>query len=90
MILSSIRAVCPTNPEWESQWETFGKAERFPALVFSALQLGLLFARWVLSTALNERAQSSQVWPPCEQCGHRLRSKGFRPRQLSTLIGVVH
>lgn len=89
MILSSIREVCPTNPEWTDQWEKFSEAERFPSLVCSALQLGLLFARWVLSTALNERAQAPQTWPLCEQCGHRLRSKGFRARQMTTLIGVV-
>lgn len=89
MILSSIQELCPTNPEWERQWNRFSDAEQFPAMVCSALHLGLLFARWVLSTHLNERAQAPQVWPACEQCGHRLRSKGFRSRQLSTLIGVV-
>ena len=89
MIVSSIREFCPESREWQSVWEQFEQAERFPALVCSALQLGLLFARWVLSTALHERAQSPQGWPTCEQCGQRLRSKGFRPRQLTTLIGVV-
>lgn len=89
MIISSIQAVCPTEPEWQSQWESLAAAEQFPAMVCSALQLGLLFARWVLSTHLNERAQSPHPWPTCEQCGRRLRSKGFRSRQLSTLIGVV-
>lgn len=89
MIVSSIREHCPENREWARQWEAFSQAQRFPALVCSALQLGLLFAQWVLETALNERAQLAQAWPACEQCGHRLRSKGFRPRQLTTLIGVV-
>lgn len=89
MILSSIEEFCPTSREWTHQWEIFCGAERFPALVCSALQLGLLFARWVLETALDERAQARHVWPACEACGERLRSKGFRPRQLTTLIGVV-
>lgn len=89
MIISSIQAVCPTDSDWQSQWEALSAAEPFPAMVWSALQLGLLFARWVLSTHLNERAQAPQVWPVCEQCGRRLRSKGFRSRQLSTVIGVV-
>ncbi|WP_121971677.1 hypothetical protein [Leptolyngbya sp. BC1307] len=51
MIVSSIREFCPESREWQSVWEQFEQAERFPALVRSALQLGLLFARWVLSTA---------------------------------------
>lgn len=89
MIVSSIREFCPESREWQSHWEQFEQAEGFPALVCGALQLGLLFARWVLSTALEERAQAPQVWSTCEQCGQRLRSKGFRPRQLTTLIGVV-
>ena len=89
MIVSSIREFCPASREWQSHWAQFEQAERFPALVCSALQLGLLFARWVLSSALDERAQAPQVWPACEQCGQRLRSKGFRPRQMTTLIGVV-
>jgi hypothetical protein len=89
MILSSIEAFCPTTPEWQQQWESFAAAKGMPARVCSALQLGLLFARWVLSTALNEQGAVPQRWPACEQCGQRLRSKGFRPRQMTTLIGVV-
>ena len=89
MIISSIQAVCPTDSDWQSQWEALAAAEPFPAMVWSALQLGLLFARWVLSSHVNERAQAPQVWPVCEQCGRRLRSIGFRSRQLSTVIGVV-
>lgn len=89
MIVSSIQALCPTTPEWQRQWSSLEQAEQFPALVWSALHLGLLFARWVLSTVLTERAQAPHAWPVCEQCGHRLRSKGFRSRQLKTLIGVV-
>lgn len=89
MIVSSIREFCPESREWQAQWTALSEAERFPALVCSALQLGLLFARWVLSSALNERAALPQSWPACEECGQRLRSKGFRPRQMTTLIGVV-
>jgi len=89
MIVSSIREFCPDNEEWQHHWAMIERAESFPGLVCSALQLGLVFARWVLSTELNNRAQLPQTWPMCEQCGHRLRSKGFRPRQLTTLIGVV-
>lgn len=89
MIISSIQAFCPESREWQQQWTAFSQAERFPALVCSALQLGLLFARWVLSTALAERAAAPESWPACQQCGHQLRSKGYRPRQLTTLIGVV-
>ncbi|NJN00107.1 MAG: hypothetical protein HC800_25855 [Phormidesmis sp. RL_2_1] len=89
MIVSSIQAFCPESREWQKQWTAFSKAEGLPSLVCSALQLGLLFARWVLTTALAERAAAPQRWPACAQCGHQLRSKGYRPRQMTTLIGVV-
>ncbi|MEM6452163.1 MAG: hypothetical protein AAF703_17855 [Cyanobacteria bacterium P01_D01_bin.105] len=89
MIVSSIQAHYPTTPEWQRQWSSLEQTDKLPALVWSALHLGLLFSRWVLSTALTERAQAPQTWPVCEQCGHRHRSKGFRTRQVKTLIGVV-
>jgi hypothetical protein len=88
MIVASIRSACPQTPEWEKQWQQFEAAQSFPAMVCVALQLGLLFARWVMSECLNERGQAPQTWPLCE-CGQRLRSKGFRPRQLMTIVGVV-
>lgn len=89
MIVSSIETLCQQTPEWKEQWQTFQQAQSFPGLVCAALQLGLLFARMVLESELNQRAQVPQVWPVCDSCGSRFRSKGFRPRQLMTLIGVV-
>lgn len=89
MIVAFIEAQCRQTPEWQQQWQAFEQAASFPALVCAALQLGLLFARLVLETELSQRAQAPQSWPVCEGCGHRYRSKGFRPRQMMTLIGVV-
>ncbi|MEM9266440.1 MAG: hypothetical protein AAGA46_13020 [Cyanobacteria bacterium P01_F01_bin.13] len=90
MIVSSIEEICRQTPEWSEQWTVFEQAESLASKVCAALQLGLLFARIVLEIDLNQRAQVSHPWPECPQCGHRLRSKGFRPRQMVTLIGVVH
>lgn len=89
MIVSSIEEICQHTPEWSEQWTVFEQAESLAGKVCAALQLGLLFARIVLETDLTQRAQEPQAWPVCSQCGHRLRSKGFRPRQMMTLIGVV-
>ncbi|MEA5464638.1 hypothetical protein [Leptothoe sp. PORK10 BA2] len=89
MIVSSIEEICQQTPEWTEQWIVFEQAESLTGKVCAALQLGLLFARIVLETDLTQRAQEPQAWPVCSQCGHRLRSKGFRPRQMMTLIGVV-
>ena len=89
MIVSSIEELCQHHPEWSEQWTQFEQASSLSAKVCTALQVGLLFARILLETDLNQRAQTTQVWPECPQCGHRLRSKGFRHRQMVTLIGVV-
>lgn len=89
MIVSSIEELCQQHPEWSEQWALFEQTDRLAAKVCIALQLGLLFARLLLETDLNQRAQVSHRWPLCPQCGRRFRSKGFRPRQMATLIGVV-
>jgi hypothetical protein len=89
MIVSSIEEVCQQCPEWSEQWSLYEQADSLSAKVCMALQLGLLFARILLETDLSQQAQVSHNWPECPHCGHRLRSKGFRPRQMMTLIGVV-
>ncbi|MEO1403364.1 MAG: hypothetical protein AAFV72_19235 [Cyanobacteria bacterium J06635_1] len=89
MIVASIEAQCRQTPEWQQQCQSFEQAQSFPALVCAALQLGLVFARMVLETELGQRAQAPQRWPMCECCESRYRSKGFRPRQMMTLVGVV-
>ena len=89
MTVSSIEEICQQTPEWSEQWTVFGEAESLAQKVCAALQLGLLFARLLVETDLTQRAQAPHPWPVCSECGRRLRSKGFRPRQMMTLIGVV-
>ena len=89
MILSSIAALCPQSPEWEQRREQFSQAQSLPALVLAAMQVGLLLARILLEEELNERSQQPQQWPDCPQCRRRMRSKGFRPRQMHTVVGVI-
>jgi hypothetical protein len=35
------------------------------------------------------RAQQPEAWPACGRCGRWLQSKGFQPRTLHTLFGVI-
>lgn len=44
----------------------------------------------VVEQELATRAQRPTQWPACSKCGTRLHSKGQRPRQIQTLVGVVH
>ena len=58
-------------------------------LIWNGLQFGLLFARIVVQSELNERARQPTEWPNCPECGRRYRSKGRISRQLKTLIGEI-
>lgn len=58
-------------------------------MVFIALQLGLMFARLTIEKELKTRAQFPTMWPDCSVCGRPIRSKGFRSRQMKTLVGQI-
>ena len=60
------------------------------AIVLIALQIGRLKAVQAAQEELARRATVPTEWPSCPKCGAHLNSKGFEPRQLSTLIGEVH
>jgi hypothetical protein len=49
--------------------------------------------RWLavrlMEESLTVRAQQPELWPVCGRCRQWLRSKGFQPRTLHTLFGVV-
>ena len=38
---------------------------------------------------LCRRAQLPEIWPRCPHCGRTLHSKGFKPRQIQTLVGLL-
>ena len=42
----------------------------------------------LLEEELSDRAHQLQCGPRCARCGHILRSKGFKKRQLRTLFGT--
>jgi hypothetical protein len=49
-------------------------------------ELGVLLVEAVLA----ERARQATRWPACPECGRRLRSKGWRSRELGTSLGPIH
>jgi hypothetical protein len=87
--LPHLESLYPESSEWLSYCEQLRQATSLPALVWIALQLGLWFARKTLETELSERASAATIWPECPHCKRRMRSKGFRPRQMKTLIGLI-
>jgi hypothetical protein len=90
MNLHHLENLYPEQPHWKSSCEKLQKAVTMPELVASALRIGLLFARLSVEQELKNRAEIPTIWPSCPNCQGSIRSKGFRPRQMETLIGSIH
>ena len=69
--------------------EAVQQAPSLALMVLAALRLGMLVAARVVEAVLAERAQRRTQWPACPGCGRQLRSKGFAPRQMDTLLGAI-
>jgi len=64
-------------------------APSLTALVLATWQVARVLAVHLLETVLAERARQPTAWPPCPACGASLRSKGFAPRQMTSLVGLI-
>ena len=84
-----LESLYPDLAEWTSNCEQLRQATTLPELVWLGLQLGVLFARLAVEQELNNRAIEPTNWHQCTGCQKQICSKGFRPRQMSTLIGCI-
>ncbi len=66
------------------------KSQSFVAMVWAVWLFGLAIANRLLSQELAARASVPTQWTNCPKCHGRLRSKGMLPRQIQTLVGLVH
>jgi hypothetical protein len=89
MTVQHLESLYPDLAEWRSHCEQLRQTKTLPELVWIGLQLGLLFARLAVEQELNNRASEATNWPKCPGCQKQMRSKGFRPRQMETLIGRI-
>jgi hypothetical protein len=90
MILTSIETLWPENAEWQERCTELCAAASLTAMVWIAWSMGMMLARGVLEAELNQRSVMVTDWPACPDCGKRLWSKGFRTRQIETLVGEIH
>ena len=58
-------------------------------LIVAAWQLARVLAVRLVEDTLAKRAQVKTEWEPCQKCGKRLQSKGFKPRQIKSIIGDI-
>lgn len=89
MSLSSTVSQWLERSESQEQFEALQAASCLPHMVYAALHLGLMLARWLLEPELSARASVPETWPLCPNCGHQLQSKGWQPRQMQTLVGPI-
>lgn len=89
MIIPPIEQICPEQSEWQQHCEQLWAASSLSAIVWNALQMGLLLARLMVEQELTRRSQMPTAWGTCTTCGSRLHSKGWQSRQMQTLVGKI-
>jgi len=85
-LAQSIRHLHPSLQELVTAVE---QAPTLTRMVLAAGQLACRLAVLLVQEVLTQHAQQPTAWPTCPRCGARLRSKGFLPRQLTTLLGIL-
>ncbi len=86
---SLIANLQQTVPSLRNQLEAVQQASSLSGMLLAAWRLGLAVALLVVQAVLYERAHAPAEAQVCPQCGTPLHSKGFLPRQLTTLLGVL-
>lgn len=89
LTLPQLETLYPGKADWSSYYEQLNQANSLAAMVLIVLQLGLMFARVTLEAHLHSLSQQPTPWPDCSVCGRAIRSKGFRSRQMQTLVGQI-
>src|SRR2546430_3239916 len=64
-------------------------ARSLTALILAAWQVARVLSVHVVEAVLAERARGPTSWPPCPACGTPLQSKGFAPRQVTSVLGLI-
>jgi len=77
------------KPEWQTEIEKMMDAPELAQILVFAYQLARLIARDLVQELLAMRATSQTSWGNCPKCGHKLESKGYKPRQMETMFGCI-
>jgi hypothetical protein len=77
------------DPAVQPLLSTIEQAQTLAQLILAVWPLARVLALHIIEYVLAERAQRPIAWPPCPCCGRSLRSKGFAPRQLTSLFGPL-
>jgi len=83
-------SISQIDPSFQELIEAIVTSSTLTVLIMSAWRLANALAVRLVEEVLFERSQIATQWPECPKCGARLHSKGFVPRQIKSLIGVIH
>ena len=84
-----IDTIRETDLEWQTMLDELENATTLALLIVAAWQLARVLAVRLVEETLAKRAQAKTEWELCPKCGKRLHSKGFKPRQIKSIIGVI-
>jgi hypothetical protein len=84
-----IDTIRETSPEWQTQVDELENAPTISLLVMAAWHLARDLAVRLVEETLAKRSQVKAEWEICPKCGKQLQSKGFKPRQIKSIIGEV-
>ena len=76
-------------PSVQPQLDAVRQAPTLPRMILLAWQVGLAIAVLIVQDLLQERGRAQGEPPTCPQCHTRLESKGLRPRQVTTVLGII-
>jgi hypothetical protein len=77
------------DPSLQGLRRAVENAPSFTALILATWQVARVLAVHLIEAVLAERARQPTAWPPCPACGASIRSKGFAPRQMTSLFGPI-
>ena len=78
--------LCDYDPQLQEPLARLWEAASLVLLVLAVWEVVRRLAVRLVEESLTVRAQPSETWPVC---GRWLQSKGFQPRTLPTLFGVI-
>jgi hypothetical protein len=81
--------LCDYDPQFQEPLARLWEAASLVLMVLAAWEVVRRLAVRLVEESLTVRAQQPEAWPACGRCGRWLQSKGFQPRTLHTLFGVI-
>jgi len=84
-----MKTIRQSNPECQVMLDELANAATLSCMIIIAWRLARTIAVLLVEEVLTNRAQAPTEWSMCEKCGKRLQSKGFAPRQIKSVIGII-